>query len=62
MLCFIAVPNDQLQQLRTYKVGDCEDVQALFQDFDLTYVQVSRLSLMAYRAANADGELHSKEI
>lgn len=60
----IGTPDDKLDQLKAYKPGKCDDVNLLFQDLELSYAKMSRLSLVynGFRAAGSDGELHSREI
>ncbi|CAF1349414.1 unnamed protein product [Rotaria sp. Silwood1] len=57
-------PQELLNKFQTYEPGHSSEVKKYFQDVDLPYVQRSRLSIVYYglRAANADGELHEKEI
>jgi hypothetical protein len=54
-----------VDQLKTYKPGQCEYVKHLFTDLDQPFAQVARLSLLynAFRAASAaTGELPSSKL
>lgn len=59
----IGVHEDLIRQLENYQPGTSEDVNSILNDADAEHVKAARFGMIyyAFRAASADGELHTKE-